>query len=560
MRAAFAAVGGSDRGSQTRQDGAEYGYQAMHAVTGRRGMLAGAAVLFMLMFAAASPVRADGRHAAFMIDANSGRVLYAQSADEPRYPASLTKMMTLYLVFELIEAGKLDANTPIKISAQAASVPPSKLDLDPGDTIPLGAAIRALVTKSANDIAVAIAEHISGTEAAFARAMTAKARQLGMRSTVFRNAHGLPDSEQVTTARDMVTLALALYDHFPRHAQVFATRQFTYAGASYRNHNTLLGTFAGMEGIKTGYTRSSGFNLTASVRRDGRHVIAAVFGGSTAAARNAEMRNLLTRGLARAGTTKSRRPILLARAEPAPAARRAEPRGEAQAPAHRAAPRLVEPIAPAVASTQPDPPIQMARVRPVSVVAAPAPAVPRTEPYADRAPAPYTPPWRQQPAAAPSPAPVAEQQPVLRAPPRPVYAPPNTGRGARPSTLAAQAARIEQGAPAVYASNQYAERPSYAGAPMQQASATAKPIPRGGDYAIQVGAFATAAEAEARLRQIRQSAPDALAQAADHTEPVTQGSRTLYRARFADLEADTAAQACTALRRQRVDCFVARLH
>ena len=207
----------------------------MNALSGRRGILAGAAIVLtsgLLAFGTLSAQADGGRHAAFMIDANSGRVLHAQSADVSRYPASLTKMMTLYMVFELIEAGKLDANTSIKISAQAAAVPPSKLDLDPGDTIPLGAAIRALVTKSANDIAVAIAEHISGTEAAFARAMTAKARQLGMRSTTFRNAHGLPDAEQVTTARDMATLALALYDHYPRQAQVFATRRFTYAGES----------------------------------------------------------------------------------------------------------------------------------------------------------------------------------------------------------------------------------------------------------------------------------------------------------------------------------------
>jgi D-alanyl-D-alanine carboxypeptidase len=543
----------------------------MNALSGRRGILAGAAIVLtseLLAFGTLSAQADGGRHAAFMIDANSGRVLHAQSADVSRYPASLTKMMTLYMVFELIEAGKLDANTSIKISAQAAAVPPSKLDLDPGDTIPLGAAIRALVTKSANDIAVAIAEHISGTEAAFARAMTAKARQLGMRSTTFRNAHGLPDAEQVTTARDMATLALALYDHYPRQAQVFATRRFTYAGASYRNHNTLLGTFAGMEGIKTGYTRSSGFNLVASVRRDGRHVVAAVFGGSTAASRNAEMRTLLSRGLARAGTTKSRRPLLLARAEPSAPAGRAPARSAsapmvssaAAAPA-RSAPRLVEPIAPATEPARTDPPIQMARVRPVSVVAAPAPAQSRAETF-ESAPAQYVAPWKQLPSMATPTTPV-QQEPVLREPPRPAYASPDTGRGARPSTLSAQASRIEQGEPAVYAAAQipspYAERPSYAGAPMPEAPAAAAPIPRGGDYAIQVGAFATAAEAEARLRQIRQSAQSVLAQAADHTEPVTQGSRTLYRARFADLEAASATQACNALRRQHVDCFVARL-
>ena len=357
----------------------------MHALTGRRGILAGAAIVLTaaaIAFGGVAARAGDDRHAAFVVDANSGRVLFAQSADEPRYPASLTKVMTLYLVFELIEAGKLDADTPIKISAQAAAVAPSKLDLDPGDTIPLGAAIRALVTKSANDVAVAIAEHISGSEQAFARAMTAKARQLGMRSTVFRNANGLPDSEQMTTARDMVTLSLAIYDRFPRQAQVFATRQFTYAGSSYRNHNTLLGTFPGMEGIKTGYTRSSGFNLTASVRRDGRHVVAAVFGGRTAAARNAEMRTLLTRALARATTTKSRRPVLLARAE-----RRMPTAARARHIAPRAAPRLVEPIAPATAPANAtalaDPPIHIARVRPVSVIAAPA-ALRRQPPASSR--------------------------------------------------------------------------------------------------------------------------------------------------------------------------------
>jgi len=336
-------------------------------------------LIFCLVAAGATDARADSRHAAFVVDANTGRVLHAANADDRRFPASLTKMMTLYLVFEQIEAGRLDASTPIRISAQAAAVPPSKLDLDPGDTIPLGAAIRALVTKSANDVSVAIAEHISGSEAAFARAMTAKARQLGMRATVYRNAHGLPDPEQVTTARDILTLSLALYDHFPQHARVFATRQFNYAGAAYRNHNTMLGSFEGMEGIKTGYTRASGFNLSASVRRDGKHVVAVVMGGRTAAARNAEMRMLLNRSLARASTSKSRRPALIARAEPAavprprPASRPARTAPQETAAAPQAAPRLVEPIRPATppASAGNEPPIQMARVRTVPVVQSP---------------------------------------------------------------------------------------------------------------------------------------------------------------------------------------------
>lgn len=495
----------------------------MRAGASRRGRLAGTAVLiFCLVAGGAAKARADSREAALVVDANSGRVLHASNADARRYPASLTKLMTLYLVFEQMEAGRLKETTPIAISAQAAAVPPSKLDLDPGESIQLGAAVRALVTKSANDVAVAIAEHISGSEAAFARAMTAKARQLGMRATVFRNAHGLPDPEQITTARDIVTLSLALYDHFPRHARVFATRQFTYAGASYRNHNTLLGSFEGMEGIKTGYTRASGFNLATSVRRDGLHVVAVVMGGRTAAARNGEMRKLLTRGLARASTTRSRRPVLIARAEPRAAAPTRVP---APVPALRRAapglveaPKLVEPprLAASPARETDDPPIQMARVRTVPVVQAAAP--------------------------------------VHR------FVAPDDGRGARPSTLDAQARRLDSGEPAIYVAGPSARThttvaaaqsfapPSYAGAVSR------------GDYAIQVGAFATASEAEARLRDVRHAMGNLLGAAIDLTEPVAQGARTLYRARFAGLDAGPAAETCTALRRQRVDCFVARLH
>ncbi len=504
-----------------------------------------AILICCLTAAGATEGRADSRHASLVVDANTGRVLHADDADAPRFPASLTKMMTLYLVFEQIEAGRLNASTPIRVSAQAAAVPPSKLDLDPGDTIPLGAAIRALVTKSANDVAVAIAEHISGSEAAFARAMTAKARQLGMRATTFRNAHGLPDPEQVTSARDILTLSLALYDHFPQHARVFATRQFNYAGATYRNHNTMLGSFEGMEGIKTGYTRASGFNLSASVRRDGKHVVAVVMGGRTAAARNAEMRWLLTRNLPRASTTKSRRPALVARAEPAPAPRRAVRPSTRPAPQEVAAapapvPQLVEPIRPATppALASNEPPIQMARVRTVSV-----------------APPPGASQWYH---AAPAARPVA--QPVAEMPSR-QYVMADEGRGARPSTLDAQARRLDNGHPAIYAAEQGAPAtttlaaatprayapPSYAGAMSH------------GDYAIQVGAFPTAAEAEARLREVRQTVGGLLSTATDLTEPVAQGARTLYRARFSGLDAGPAAQTCTALRRQRVDCFVTRL-
>ncbi|MCC0006986.1 MAG: D-alanyl-D-alanine carboxypeptidase [Hyphomicrobiaceae bacterium] len=200
---------------------------------------AAAVLLCLLAFAASPPAAWAADGSAMVIDANTGKVLYDDAGDAARYPASLTKMMTLYLTFELIEKERLKFDDKITISAQAAAQPPSKLDLDAGDTISVRNAVLSLVTKSANDIAVALAEHIAGSEANFARLMTRKAREIGMSKTTFRNASGLPDGEQVTTARDMLTLALRLQDEFPEHYKLFATGQFRYAGHNYRNHNTL---------------------------------------------------------------------------------------------------------------------------------------------------------------------------------------------------------------------------------------------------------------------------------------------------------------------------------
>ncbi len=262
----------------------------------------------------------DGKHAAMVIDGNTGAVLHSDDADELRHPASLTKMMTLYLAFELLEQGRMSMTDRVPVSQEAASQAPSNLDLEPGESISVSEAIRALVTKSANDVAVALAEKIGGSERNFVRLMNARARDLGMTKTNFENPSGLPDKNQVTTARDMITLGLRLQDHFPNYYPLFATRSFAFNRATYRNHNTLLNTFQGIDGIKTGYTRMSGFNLVSSVRRGGRHVVGAVFGGSSAASRNAEMRNLLTRALARASTTKTRKPqpMLITKLKSAP--------------------------------------------------------------------------------------------------------------------------------------------------------------------------------------------------------------------------------------------------
>lgn len=269
------------------------------------------------VFAGSLSAASAADQSAMVIDANTGRVLYDSSGDEQRYPASLTKMMTLYMTFELIEKGRLKYDDKITISAQAATQAPSKLDLDAGDTITVRNAVLSLVTKSANDIAVALAEHIGGSENNFARLMTRKAREIGMTKTTFRNASGLPNSEQVTTARDMLILALRLQDEFPEHYKLFSTERFNYAGASYRNHNTLLRSYRGTDGIKTGYTRASGFNLVSSVHRGSKHLVAAVFGGKTSGQRNTRMRAILDRSFLKAATRRTRprfdRPQLIAR-------------------------------------------------------------------------------------------------------------------------------------------------------------------------------------------------------------------------------------------------------
>ena len=232
-------------------------------------------------------------YAAIVIDDKSGFVLHEVSPDEPRHPASLTKIMTLYLLFEQLEAGKLSLDTPLPISTYAALQNPTKLGLKANQTIKVADAIKGLVTKSANDAAVVVAEAIGGSEADFAKLMTLKARALGMTSTTYVNASGLPAEEQITTARDQAVLGRAIQHRFPGYYQYFATPSFHYKGAEMRNHNALLGQVKGVDGIKTGYTEASGYNLVSSVRRDEKHIVAVVLGGTSNAARDARMRQLI---------------------------------------------------------------------------------------------------------------------------------------------------------------------------------------------------------------------------------------------------------------------------
>lgn len=241
------------------------------------------------------------KYAAFVMEADTGRVLFSRYADELRYPASLTKMMTLYMAFESIEQGRLSWNTKLRISKRAAGQPPSKLGLRKGQTIRVKDAVMALITKSANDAATVLAEAMGKTEWEFAQLMTRKAKQLGMRKTSFRNASGLPNRRQRTTARDMAKLGLALQRDFPQHYKLFDTTKFTYKGRTYRNHNRLLSSLNGTNGIKTGYIRASGFNLVSSVERNGKTLIGVVMGGKTSRSRDAHMVKIINRAFKRAG-------------------------------------------------------------------------------------------------------------------------------------------------------------------------------------------------------------------------------------------------------------------
>jgi D-alanyl-D-alanine carboxypeptidase len=250
--------------------------------------------------------------AAIVVDMNSGRVLQAQAADTPRHPASLTKMMTLYMLFTYMRAGAVRYDSELVVTPHAASQSPTKLSVKAGQTVRTADAINALVTLSANDVAVTVAENLAGTEANFARLMTQKAREMGMRSTVFRNASGLPNDGQVTTARDMAILADRLLREFPDYYGCFKTKVFAYKGRKYRNHNRLLFDYRGTDGIKTGYTRAAGFNLVASVRRENKHLVAVVLGGRTGAQRDAAMRSLLTANFPKAATSASE-PLVAAR-------------------------------------------------------------------------------------------------------------------------------------------------------------------------------------------------------------------------------------------------------
>jgi len=264
----------------------------------RKGFLVLAVVLSLSLV---NQAQANPRYSSIVIDADTGAVLHESNADASRYPASLTKMMTLYMLFEAIEQRKMTLDTRMQVSVHAASMPQTNIGLRTGDSISVRDAIPALIVRSANDVAAVVAEALGSSEANFGRMMTDKARKLGMHSTTFRNASGLPNGEQKTTARDLVTLSARLMKDFSNHYHYFSTRSFNYKGTIYRSHNRMVSNTPGVDGMKTGFIRASGFNVATSAKRGDRRVIAVVMGEQTAAARDQHMAQLLDRSFNQGG-------------------------------------------------------------------------------------------------------------------------------------------------------------------------------------------------------------------------------------------------------------------
>ena len=472
-------------------------------------------------------------YSSIVVDANSGKVMQETNADSPRHPASLTKIMTLYLLFERLEAGKIKMATEMPVSAHAAAQAPSKLGLKPGETIQVETAIRAIVTKSANDVAVIVAEALGGDEASFAKLMTAKARALGMKGTTYHNASGLPDDQQYTTARDQALLGRAIQDRFPNYYHYFSTRTFAFRGKSMRNHNHLLGNLEGVDGIKTGYIHDSGFNIVTSVSRGGRHVVAVVFGGNTANARDARVRNLIDENFNVAAVKRTAPPVVegsdIAQAsakdfnkEPT---KDSKEQTAAITPPRVATAAAPEPNGPAPGSTDPIKPntVKTFTVHPGNMHTASL-SPPSTE-SGKLMPAPAT----ANPAGVTNITTVKSDTPAL---------PPGAGPGVL-GVLPANATKV------VSADNSV---------PVAVAAPAAKP--RGGGWMIQVGAFPDENEAKQRLNNAQNKAKDLLGQADPFTERVTKGDKSLYRARFAGLEKDQAETACKHLKRNEIPCMM----
>jgi D-alanyl-D-alanine carboxypeptidase len=503
---------------------------------------------------------------AIVVDAKSGKVLYSADAKEQRHPASITKVMTLYLLFEQLEHGNMTMETRLRVSEHAASMAPTKLGLRPGDTIAVSDAIKAIVTKSANDMAVAVAEAIGGSEEAFAELMTRKAHALGMNDSQFVNASGLPNDEQLTTAYDLAILARAIQERFPRYYPVFATRSFYFGGAAMRNHNHLLGRIEGLDGIKTGYTRSSGFNLMTNVRRDGHHIVAVVLGGTSAAGRDRIMANLIEEHIDESTAGEHTAPVLAdASDHPRPAVVAEPPArppvkpvalgtpGQANEEAHlpaaiqayssTATPRW------SVASKL----VQVAAERQNAEQAqadadqsAPKPAA---KVYTDRVPAKSTLAQAAEPA--PLPPTRAEAPKAILAKLEPAKAEPVKAA----ETVKPEPAKAEMPKAEASKATQVARLTD----DVPTASIAARPkVSAKLGWMIQLGAMPEEAKATELIERAKTTGVKELSKAEPFTEKVTKDGATLFRARFAGFDEDAAQSACKLLKRNGFACFATR--
>jgi D-alanyl-D-alanine carboxypeptidase len=552
-----------------------------------------------------------------IVDGNSGSILESNSPDGLRHPASLTKVMTLYLLFERLDAGKVTLDTEMPVSEHASDQDPTKLGLRPGSTLRVEDAIKGVVTRSANDAAVVIGEYLGGNEDDFAKMMTHKAHALGMSRTTYRNASGLPNDEQITTARDQSTLGRAIQDRFPRYYRYFSTTAFNFRGHTITGHNHLLGSVDGVDGIKTGYTRASGFNLITSIHRGNRFLVGVVMGGRSGGSRDATMRSLLAENIVHGATTRTVAAITehsgsdanveVAATVPAPApspapvqtaAAQQEP-GAAAAQDAMAPPAMRSPVSrmtaaiaqataavpPANTRVEPAPmtsgviqsqpmalipgsaePMKPVRVKTVQIKAGPmrvASAGPNQT---------ATPITSSIPAAASVPetsnAIVAKATDGRAEPSNSDYAPPamrselppqppghGTGNGVL-GTLPANSVPAAAPAPQPVAA---APAPQVVASAAPTAEAPAKPAVAHTGWIVQVGALESEGEAQQRIEAARSSARGLLNKADPFTETViAKDSRKLYRARFAGLERDQAEAVCRTLRRSDISCMTVR--
>ncbi len=533
---------------------------------------------------------------AIVVDANTGRTLYAVNEDAPRHPASITKVMTLYLLFEELQKGRISLDSPLQVSAHAAAQAPTKLGLRAGSTIAVENAIKAIVTKSANDMAVTVAENLAGDEVSFAQLMTQKAHSLGMTHTFYHNASGLPDMRQITTARDLALLGRAIHDRFPRYYHYFSTPSFTYAGSFMPNHNHLMSRITGMDGIKTGYTNASGFNLLSSVNRGGRHIVSVVMGGKTAASRDGIMQSLIEGHIEEASaspTTHMAEARPIEEAAPTPIRFAPEPKAldrapvpdrgdvaqdgddetEAASPVELHPPRGPSLIAPEMALPPPPLPIERPRLavthpdpqrvaddkpRPAFIAGAPRAVDASHLPLplaAERGPSNDGSTNRRVLIASASGTPVATATPSSLhwvTGPAPVRRGPSADDAKLTAGSKAQPIGSE---PAPDRTDSLGGRSSAAsGGPHDEARGPAAK----GEWVIQIGATDNEGAAAELLSRARSESHSALASAKPFTEKVQKGDSTLYRARFAGLASAEAETVCKTLKRSGFACFATR--